>query len=531
MNISIPGFSIARRIAVATVLLSPLCAHAQVGFAADLYLSQLCLAQNWDTAFMQERLKGIPKQARMQLFGSLRMPSSEKRCLLTKKPAPVELCNKAIASFVEFRAKAQVGGGAPFQALSTSEQNRIWNTFGKNICTPGKRGGSPKSADNWVPKDLLPDTQTVQLLARAERGDSQAQMAAHELYVNGDGVPADEGRAIFWLTRAADGGNADAQHLLGWKFMIGKTDDGVDFDKSIHYLKKAAQQGHPKAMMRLGEIHEQPFSGGHGTAPEKYWDMTRAIDWYTKAANLGESYAALALGGIYAADDPVPADFAKAAFWYEKSAQANNVSAMRKLSKLYEEGKAGARDAKAAQKWRRHADALGENGHALHLVEYFPWGVPPKQASAVAAIQLKHAHAGDIDAQLAIASRYARGDGVEESEQLAIEWWRRAATAGDPIGQRMLGKYLINDAQTRAATADRPGIQWLQKAAAQGDMEAQVSLAYWHINGGGGADRKEKRRGHALEAIRLMEEAARRGYKPDDTQDRVNKWKSSLLEE
>lgn len=531
MNISVPRFAIACRIAVATFLLLPLGASAQVGFAADLYVSQLCLAQNWDTAFIQERLKGVPKQVRMQLFGSLSMPSSEKRCLMTKKPAPVELCNKAIASFFEFQAKVPVGGGAPFQALNASEQDQMWNAFGKSTCMPGKRGVMPKSADNWVPNDLLPDAHTVQLLARAERGDSQAQMAAHELYVNGADVPVDESRAIFWLTRAADGGSADAQHLLGRKFMIGKTDDGVDFNKSIHYLKKAAQQGHPKAMMWLREIHEQPFREGYGTAPEKFWDMKQAIDWYMKAANLGQSYAALALGRIYAANDPVPADFAKAAFWYKKSAQLDNVYAMLKLSELYETGKGGTRDAKAAQIWRRRADALGENGHALHLIEYFPWGTPPKQESAMAAIQLSHARAGDIDAQLAIASRYARGDGVKKSEQLSMEWWRRAATAGDPIGQRMLGKYLIDDAQARAATADSLGIQWLQKAAAQGDMEAQVSLAYWHINGGGGADRKEKRRGHALEAIRLMEEAARHGYKPDDTQDRVHKWKSSLLEE
>jgi TPR repeat protein len=519
--------SVTRYLLILATLLLPLGATAQVAFVADLMLSQLCAIQNWDTPNMQRWLMAMSKQERMQLFSSVRFSSAAKRCLMEKKPAPVALCDKVIANFVDFRQRVPVGGGTPFQELAATEQDKLWEGFNESTC---QLNDLNSSQDTWVPKDLLPAPATTKLLERAERGDVRAQMAAHDLYMMGNDVPKNPERANYWLKRAADLGNVESQYLLGRKYTMGQTPSGVDFAQAVHFLTKAANQGNREAMTLLAGIYEQPFKDGIGFAPPQFQNMKKSLDLYVKAAKLGSPDAAFALGRIYAAGDPVPIDLTKSLFWYEKSAEGLDANAMLKVSELYQMEKGSMNNPKVAQQWRRKADALGVNGHALHLIHYFPWGDAPAKPAAIAAIQLKHAEAGDVDAQLAIAARYAHGEGVKQDDKLAIAWWKRAAATNDPIAQRMLGKYLIDEKKPHGQDPGSPGITWLQKAAAQGDMEAQVTLAYWNVNGQGRADRKPLPRQSLLEAVRLMEEAARRGYSPADTMERAEKWRSLLSE-
>ena len=60
--------------------------------------------------------------------------------------------------------------------------------------------------------------------------------------------------AIRWYTAAAEGGNADAMHDLGWHYDHG---EGVEQDmkKAICWYERAAEQNHPAAMNSLGECY------------------------------------------------------------------------------------------------------------------------------------------------------------------------------------------------------------------------------------------------------------------------------------
>jgi len=51
------------------------------------------------------------------------------------------------------------------------------------------------------------------LIAEAERGDMDAQYAAGLIYAEGRGVDPDLVQAYFWLTRAVEQGDADAEKL------------------------------------------------------------------------------------------------------------------------------------------------------------------------------------------------------------------------------------------------------------------------------------------------------------------------------
>lgn len=92
------------------------------------------------------------------------------------------------------------------------------------------------------------------LKARAERGDTTAQMATSEMYAKGWGTVQDFAQAIHWLTVAADAGNSQAQYLLGRAYQTGSI-VAADSATAGVWLEKAAQQGHRGAQKMLRLTH------------------------------------------------------------------------------------------------------------------------------------------------------------------------------------------------------------------------------------------------------------------------------------
>lgn len=79
-------------------------------------------------------------------------------------------------------------------------------------------------------------------LPLAEAGDAEAQVALADLYLYGQGVPADPARAADWYRRAAVQGDAVAQLNLGDLYSRGI---GLprDLAKAYVWLARAAKQG------------------------------------------------------------------------------------------------------------------------------------------------------------------------------------------------------------------------------------------------------------------------------------------------
>jgi len=62
---------------------------------------------------------------------------------------------------------------------------------------------------------LFPSAQNPLLKARAVVGDLQAQYELGERYLRGHSIPEDTSKGVYWLTRAAKGGQLAAQLALG----------------------------------------------------------------------------------------------------------------------------------------------------------------------------------------------------------------------------------------------------------------------------------------------------------------------------
>ena len=89
----------------------------------------------------------------------------------------------------------------------------------------------------------------------------------------------------YWLWRPlADGGNAEAQHHIGWLYANGHGLK-VDVPKAISWWEKAAASGHAESQFAIG----MTYLTGDGDTIKK--NVSEAIHWLVKAAINGSSDA------------------------------------------------------------------------------------------------------------------------------------------------------------------------------------------------------------------------------------------------
>lgn len=89
---------------------------------------------------------------------------------------------------------------------------------------------------------------------------------------------------------------------------------------------------------------------------------------------------------------------------------------------------------------------------------------------------LDEAYEGQSEAQLALAYRYLSGDGVEQNDEKAAEWFETAASAGSPEAQTQLGLMYFSGSGVQVSQAD--AVTWIGLAAAQ-DYDPALDLLHW----------------------------------------------------
>jgi TPR repeat protein len=88
-------------------------------------------------------------------------------------------------------------------------------------------------------------------------------------------------------------------------------------------------------------------------------DYTKALFWYTKAAEQGHASAQYNLGVMYDNSVGVPEDDATAVIWYTKAAEQGDASAQNNLGIMYDNGVGVPEDNVSAYMWWNLAAALG----------------------------------------------------------------------------------------------------------------------------------------------------------------------------
>ena len=405
---------------------------------------------------------------------------------------------------------------------------------------------------------------------KARAGDAGAQADVGYAYETGDGVAKDINQAVYWYRKSAENGNMYGQANLGYWYYQGQ---GVakDDNQAFYWNKKAADQGLARAQTWIGYFYEK------GIGIEK--NYTEMLNWYIKAAAQGDGNGLRNVGICYDNGQGISKDPGKALYYYREAlakgglSQTNTEWTEKRVKTLtdsgytakvdealqqarskkqmeekigdkqkYDQYIAAARrgdaeaqyevamsfnDADESIAWLRKA---GEQGHVMSLkilygiymgaTEAAKKYADPKEASRWL---LKWAEQGSVQAMTIAAGCYYTGNGLEQDNEKAMSWARKAVDHYNPDNQddldyvagaeALIGMFYWNG--DAGEQNDEQACYWFKKACENGKSGSLLGMAqYWlgkaYYNGEGVQQ-------DYAQAIQLFEKSIANGYKQSES--------------
>ncbi len=130
------------------------------------------------------------------------------------------------------------------------------------------------------------------------------------------------------MDQQAEAGDAETQYSLGEHYANGYAEYPQDYKEGARWYRKAAEQGHVRAMFELGDMYNK----GKGV-PQ---DFKETAKWYRKSAEQGHSKAQWMLGGLYVSGEGVPKDYVTAYAWVWIAVTNGDLAAKKVISTFHE---------------------------------------------------------------------------------------------------------------------------------------------------------------------------------------------------
>lgn len=172
-------------------------------------------------------------------------------------------------------------------------------------------------------------------------------------------------------------------------------------NKKMIYTTKAVsvdKENSPKMATNIGQLSSSEilnkgfmYKRGEGVAQ----NYAEALNWFKKAANLGDVTAMNEIGYMYHEGEGVAQNYAEALKWFKKAADLGDATAMTNIGLMYILGKGVAENYAEAMKWFKKAADLG-NANAMYMIGFM----------------------------------YEKGLGMPENRSEAVRWYEKAAAAG-----------------------------------------------------------------------------------------------------
>lgn len=118
--------------------------------------------------------------------------------------------------------------------------------------------GFAEGATAYNNKNYAVALKEIRPLAQAGNADAEHLMGL--MYYMGRGVPQDYKTALEWHRKAALKGKADAQYVVGAMYYTGNAVI-QDQKQAVGWFRKAAEQGHPQAQQVLGLMYRYHMGG------------------------------------------------------------------------------------------------------------------------------------------------------------------------------------------------------------------------------------------------------------------------------
>jgi TPR repeat protein len=283
-----------------------------------------------------------------------------------------------------------------------------------------------------------------------------------------DKIDAAKAQAACEASVAANPTDRRQIYELGRAYLAAK-----DYPKAIDSFKKASDLGSAMATSDLASVH----SAGLGTPK----DPAAARALAEKAAAAGNALAEFDLGVMYQLGHGGPKDLAKARGLVEKAAAAGVAKAYFRLGYLDEMGAGGPADfAGAKTNYAKCIDQPVPNPDQAVCERRLGFLYETGKLGAIdakAAFDLfqKSAALGDADSLRALGQVYAMGRGVPRDYVKARAYFEKAAAKGDPVAMRELAT--IYDRGLGVPRDAAKGKDWTDQSKAAEETQKALNAA------------------------------------------------------
>ncbi len=187
-----------------------------------------------------------------------------------------------------------------------------------------------------------PDETERYLRDLADHGDRTAmKQLGSQLYARGKWAEAEK-----YLRPLEKDNDPEILFLLG--SLAGRETDGKpDYERAFRLMKRAAEAGLVKAVIRLGRMYHR----GEGVRQ----DFRQALILYRQAAGKKDPEGMFLTGCMFYNGEGVSPDYAEAYRWFRQAAEKGNTLAMQYLAVMFKEGIGVPKNNIEAAKWRRKA--------------------------------------------------------------------------------------------------------------------------------------------------------------------------------
>lgn len=266
---------------------------------------------------------------------------------------------EALAAFVDIEPNADYM--FPYESKSAKPKDMrsyVWYRIGKMHCYGLGTEQNYTEAFRWFEKSAIEGNKFAQFslanlyyygngveqsyeqafrwyMAAAKKQQPYAAYAVAQMYANGEFVEKDEIQAQsyykqalagFQKLEAAEQADDNLFYKMGRMFRLGLGSE-VDITKSLDYFKRAADLGNKNARRTMALEY---ISGDNVKQ-----DIDKGIEMLTELADSGDTLSAYKLGKIYLSGDVVFTDLGKSEKYLKQAANDDNEYAMYALTKLY----------------------------------------------------------------------------------------------------------------------------------------------------------------------------------------------------
>ena len=274
-----------------------------------------------------------------------------------------------------------------------------------------------------------------QLVAEATQGSVQYEIQLAEAYLTGKGVVPNAELATHWYERAAQGGNPEAQNLVGQFYQAGI---GVPANplRAFHWYQLAAASGSSDALINIGMAYEL------GLGVKK--DESLAMQFFRQAVEKGNGTGAAYIGILNYIGAGVSKDAVAAEHWFNVGQKLHDPISAYNLGILYSTVPDHPHDIDKAAKFLRQSSETGyfpaTHALALLLVRY-----PALARSTNEAVNLAQSAANEgfwkSSVLLGILAR--DGIGMPVDKRAAYYHFKVATLQGESKTERLLTGDLV----------------------------------------------------------------------------------------